>query len=155
MIAKRKYYFDGEEIDEVEALTDEGIVKDGVSVRYPLYLEDSLDRRLTDVMGTPLSTTGRTSGYVFADTNAARCQERRDFQKAELSARYKGGLQTGDHLTLSDRNMEVIGRNPDNDKVRLADTSTLDAEAIKQEALDAYNQDITNAWRNKSVAVPI
>ena len=88
-------------------------------------------------------------GFVRIADSAERAQRRaevRDFQKAELAAAYKGGLQAGDRLMLGDRQMEVVGHNPDTGKVQLADASLGDAESIKQDAYDAAERDLTTAW---------
>ena len=40
MAGKPKYYFDGKLIDEDEALDENGIIRDGVSVHTPVTLRD-------------------------------------------------------------------------------------------------------------------
>ena len=143
-----------EDEDEGELLQDEddNLLRDGEVMRVRMFMRDSFGRPLTDALGRPLAAQGRSAGYVFADTGQAeRLAENRDFQKAELSARYKGGLQEGDHVRIGDRQLEVIGRNPSNNKLTLADTAQLDAETLKREAYDAAVAEQTNAWRRRPV----
>lgn len=133
--------------DEEDTYDENSLLKDGKSARVPVFLRDSADRVLVDGLGQPLPAAGRQSGYVFADANVRRRAEDRDYAKAELSARWRGGLQQGDHVKIGDRHLEVIGNNPNSGKLVLADTAQLDADEIKQAAYDAYKSDVTNAWR--------
>lgn len=146
-MSKMFYYKDEDEDD------DDNIMRDGEVVRVPLYMKNSMGNVLCDANGRPLPAGGRRSGYVFSDTRVAdradRYAQHRDFQKAELASRWRGGFQEGDFLKMGDRDMCVTGHNPDNGKVLLSDASQLNAEAIKREAYDAYNHDITNAWRTR------
>ena len=73
MTAQRTYYKDGREIPEEEALNAEGIVKDGVTIHCPVFLQDGSGNFLVDGLGQPLPAQGRRSGFVFAaDTRAER-----------------------------------------------------------------------------------
>ena len=68
---------------------------------------------------------------------------------AELSARYKGGLATGDHVAIGDRYLEVLGRNAENGKLVLADTSQLDPDAEKRAAYEDGVRATTTAWQTR------
>ena len=130
---------------------DDNLLKDGERLRVPMYMKDLAGNFLVDGLGRPLPAEGRRSGFVFADNrpsdHAERYAQHRDYQKAELSARYRGGFQVGDHVHLGDRNMQVTGHNPETGKVILSDTAQLSADEIKREAYDAGVDAMTNAWR--------
>ena len=73
--------------------------------------EEDDDPFLCDELGRPAR---HEPGFVYdaetlADEDAMRDKaEQRDFQKAELAATYRGGLQAGDVIRLGDR-MVVVG----------------------------------------------
>jgi hypothetical protein len=143
--------------------TDEGGVLGGERVRIPLYLMDALDptqqaialsrMQLSDGLG---NAAGHRPGFVFSDAiDHRRLAEHRDFAKAELSARYRGGLQQGDRVQLGDRAMTVVGRNSENGKVRLSEVEhAQDAAAERIAAYDAYNADLTSAWQRDEDLAP-
>ena len=56
----------------------------------------------------------------------------------KLSARWKGGLSDGDPVRMGDRNLEVVGRNPETNKLILADTDMVDGDQLKQDAYKQY-----------------
>ena len=146
----RRYFYKDQEIDEADALDDNGIIKDGVTLHYPVYLKDGSGNLLDDGLGQPLPAEGRRCGYVFTtDARAERRLEDRDFHRAELSARYKGGIAAGDHVSIGDRRLEALGYNPENGKLVLADTAELDGESLKEEAYTAYKQDLSDAWKTR------
>ena len=59
MAAQRTYFYGDREIDEDDALDENGIVRDGVTMRCPVMMRDSLGRELTDAMRQPLTSSGR------------------------------------------------------------------------------------------------
>ncbi len=92
-----------------DAFDENGVLKDGRSVRVALLMMDGKTQRsvsLSDGLG---NRAGNCPGYVMLDNDdrAEHRQQMYDFQKAELSARWKGGLTEGDTLKLGDRTMEV------------------------------------------------
>jgi hypothetical protein len=128
---------------------DDEQIRDGETVRVPMYCMDSLQR---SVAGLSQSRARHQPSFVsdvetaFDQEAALDAQERRDFEKAQLSAAWKGGFQAGDRIRLGDRDMVVDGRNPANGKVRLRDAE--DAEALLDAAYAEYDYELTNAWRN-------
>ena len=99
--------------------------------------------RLTDAFG---DIAGNRPGYVFdTQTDNEHRTQTRDFQKAQLSAEWKGGLADGDLVKFAGRTMEVLGYS-DAGKVRLADASEVDANTIKQQAYDEYKTDLSEMW---------
>ena len=88
--------------------------------------------------------------FLAGAETMADAAERRDFEKAQLSAAWKGGLERGDRIRLGDRMVVVGDRNPDTGKIRLHDAeveSWEDAESIRQQMYDEYDAEISNAWR--------
>jgi hypothetical protein len=118
-----------------------GVIKDGERLRVRMTAMDSTQRAI--------ASNDHDDNVELIDR-----QEMQDWDKAQLSARWKGGLEPGDRVRIGDKLMVVTGRNPANGKVQLSDASTSaqDAATIKQEARDAYERDLQNAWRNKSAA---
>ena len=132
---------------------DDEQIRDGKTVRVPMYCMDSLQR---SVAGLSQSRARHQPSFVsdvetaFDQEAALDAQERRDFEKAQLSAAWKGGLQAGDRIRLGDRIVVVGDRNPDTGKLRLHDVeveSWEDAETIRQQAYDAYDRELETAWR--------
>ena len=140
-----------DEIDDDDDFDENGLLKDGKSARVRLEMRDSAGYLLVDASGRPLPAEGRTAGYVFADANAERRVQDYDFQKAELSSRWKGGLEAGDHLTIGDKRFEILGTNPNNGKLVFADTEGLDAGEIKQQAYNDGVAATVNAWKTRPV----
>ena len=138
-MSRRRYYHsrDGRELTEEEATDENGIIHDGVRMVTPLYLTDARGRTLTDAFGQPLPAIGGRSGYTFVDDadNAQRRREDYDFYKAELSNRWKSGLEQGDRFQLGDKRVEVLGFD-DNDKMHVAG---IDVD-LRQEAYQEYKQ---------------
>ena len=138
------HYYDDE--DE----NDSRIVRDGETVRVSMFAMDSTQREIAARF--PRSRALYQPSFVsdvetaFDQEAALDAQERRDFEKAQLSAAWKGGFQAGDRIRLGDRDMVVDGRNPANGKVRLRDAE--DAEALLDAAYAEYDYELTNAWRN-------
>lgn len=136
---KPRYFYQDHEISEDEAF-DNDILKDGVRMVSSVMLMDSAGNMLVDALGRPISAGHH--GYAFADADAKRRIEDRAYAKAELSSRWKGGLQDGDHVTIGDRRLEVTGRNPENNKLVLSDTAQLDGDEVKREAYD----EVSRCW---------
>ena len=158
--------------DDEEAYDADGILKDGQVARIRMIMRDGatvsegiardLDeydkrargRMLVDAMGEPISGPNRRPGFVYAtdaDSGARRALDR-DYAKAELSSRWKGGLSDGDQFTLGTRGMEVTGRNPETGKVVLSDASQVDADDAKREAYNDGVAAMTEAWKTRPVA---
>lgn len=93
---------------------------------------------------------GRDSVTIDGDVELISRQELIDFDKAQLSAAWKGGLQDGDRVRIGDRDLVVSGRNPTNGKIQLSDASTSaqDAETARRNAYVAYDRDIQRSWMN-------
>jgi hypothetical protein len=91
----------------------------------------------------------------MATSNSFSRQELIDWDKAQLSARWKGGLAEGDRVRIGDKDLVVAGRNPENGKVQLRDasTSTPDADANRRDVYMQYDHDIQNSWMNARDAV--
>lgn len=70
-----------------------------------------------------------------------------DLEKAELGARWKGGLAEGDHVRMGDRMVTVQGRSPETGNLQFRDATTSTADA-RGEAYDSYDRDIQNSWMN-------
>jgi hypothetical protein len=127
-----------------DANDDKEILEDGKSLRV----------RMTAMDSTQLAIArGNSATVEDSDVTLISRQEMQDFDKAELSARWKGGLQDGDRVRIGDKNLVVSGRNPTNGKVVLSDASTADAETVRQEAYVAYDRDIQNSWMQSRDAV--
>ena len=126
------------ETEDEDQFDERGILEDGAQVTVPMFCMDTLDAngnvietraqvldssiRFHDGLGRAV---GNRPGYVcrFEDEPAAKVwNETRDFQKAKLSAEWKGGLEDGDIVPLNGRNMQVVGFNSETGKVRLANT---------------------------------
>ena len=149
-MANKTYWFDGEQIDEEDAFGENGIIRDGVHVRVPMMMRDSAGRTLVDAFGTPLSPNYGRRGYAFVDAdNSQRCREHYDYQKEELSARWKGGLSNGDPVRIADRNLEVIGHNPENGKVVFVDTDMVDADDAAERAYKQFKKHLSGAWKKQ------
>ena len=91
-------------------------------------------------------------GLRLCRRNRAAPHRRPRLSKAELSSRWKGGFEAGDHVSIGDRRLEVIGQNVNNGKLVLADVAELDAEEIKQAAYDGYKASLSDAWRTHPTA---
>jgi hypothetical protein len=121
------------ETENDDALDERGIIKDGKSVRVGLMMMDS----------------GSVQQSIALEDAARRREEARDWQKAELSSRWKGGLAEGDHVPIGDKLMVVSGRNPSNGKVQLRDAEGPAApgrNVVKQRMYDEYDADIQRSW---------
>lgn len=143
------------EVDDEDAVDENGILKDGRKIRVPLSMRDSNPHPCGAKMwyGPPMPlfdsdirSKPRTTNDKVALVDRQKIQ---DWQKAELSARWKGGLADGDIVRLGDRMQVVAGRNPENGKVQLRDATTTHAETVKQAAYVAYDAAIQNAWRTR------
>jgi hypothetical protein len=142
------HYYDDE--DE----NDSRIVRDGETVRVSMFAMDSTQREIAARF--PRSRALYQPSFVsdvetaFDQEAALDAQERRDLERAQLSALWKGGLEPGDRIRMGDRMVEVGDRNPDTGKIRLHDAEVEtweDAETLKQQAYDAYDRELENAWR--------
>ena len=152
-MSRRKFYDRaGNEITEDEAVDENGIVKDGVTMRSPIYLTDARGRTLTDAFGQPLPAGGGRSGFVFVDDtdNDQRRREDYDFAKAKLSAEWKGGLEAGDPVTIAGQRLHVLGYRRDNGKMVLGDA--VDGDALKEQAYNISKQELSDAWRRRPTA---
>ena len=122
-------------------------------MHVPLLMCDSAGNILTDALSQPLPTHGgRVAGYVCIDQTedaAHSAALAREWQKAPLSARYKGGLADGDFVRLADRQMQVTGRNPETNKIQLADTTQVDGDTMKLDAYNASVREMTDAWKTR------
>ena len=116
--------------DDDDAYDERGLLRDGHKVRVPVMMRDA----------------DSVQSAIAQEDARRHWHEQRDFAKAELSARWKGGLETGDVVRLGDRMVTVRGRSPETGNVIVKDAAKLDAETIKQEAYDAYDRDLTSAW---------
>ena len=156
-IVPRYHEIDDDDDDDPE------ILQDGQSVRVRLDMMDSMSdvqravalssMRLCDGLGRP---AGCRPGFVFADTDPLskpnwERQRLYDEVKAELSSRWKGGFKKGDQVTVCGHQLTVTGRDQDTGRYMVADSSALDDETVKRQAYDAYERDLTNAWRNTSL----
>ena len=142
---------------------DGDILKDGESMRVPMYFCDTMDaagnivethaqvldgsQRFHDGMG---GAVGFRPGYVFdnayaSDAAALHRAQTRDFAKAELSAAWKGGLAQGDRVQFDGRMVEVLGHN-DAGQVRIADASAVDAGAVREKMYAAYDAEVSALW---------
>ena len=108
-MAKRYYYtLDGDPLTEDEAIDENGIIRDGVTTRFPLFMTDSDGRTLTDAFNQPLDPTYSRRGYVFTDNNNRERvvdDSHPDVQKAYLSNAWKGGVKPGDVVTIDGRTL--------------------------------------------------
>ena len=115
-----------------------------------MYAMDGVQRSvglaLHDGQGQPV---GNGPGYVFLANHRHLADEKQriyDEYNIELSNRWRGGLQPGDTVTVGGRRKTVVGRDFEG-KYLVRDAETLDADTIKQQAYDAYNAELTSAWR--------
>ena len=134
---------------------DDEQIRDGESVRVPMFAMDSLQRSVAGLsrsraLHQPSFATDCDDDFLADEQDVLDAAERRDFEKAQLSAAWKGGLERGDRIRLGDRMVVVGDRNPDTGKLRLHDAeveSWEDAETIRQQAYDDYDRELENAWR--------
>ena len=104
--------------------------------------------RLVDASGAPLNWNRLGFVYLDGHDNTVRSQNHQ-VRKAELSARWKGGLQDGDPVHMGDRNLEVVGHNPKNNKLVLADTDMVDGDQLKSDAYKEYKKHLSGAWKKQ------
>lgn len=130
--------------DDDSDYDERGILKDGHTVSVKTWMRDSMP--FHDGLG---GAVGNKPGYVFdahtSDAAALHRAQTRDFAKAELLNAWRGGLQDGDLFQFADRRMEVIGYS-DAGKVRLADASEVDPDAVKEAAYTAYDAEVSQLW---------
>ena len=95
-------------------------------------------------------TYGRPlKGYAFVDnSNRSRpiddCHP--DVQKAHLSARWKGGLDVGDQVTID--GVTRVGANY-NDDSEVEFYSIADGDALKKHAYDQSKKNLSGRWKTK------
>ena len=97
---------------------------------------------------------GHRPGYVFSTDSDPLSEQNwnrqrvNDEYKADVSNRYKGGLEAGDKLHLCGHTLTVTGVK-DNGNLLVRDTSTLDGEALKQAAYSTYDSTLCDAYKKK------
>jgi hypothetical protein len=134
-------------------------LKDGESRVVPMEFRDTInaDGKVTetagfilkDALGDPLPAQGGRRGYVFGD---AASFERREAayqrSKADLSVRYKGGLETGDTFSYGDTTLVVTDATEE--RLRLSNINFLDGEQRKRDAYEEAKRRTSNAWKQKT-----
>ena len=100
------------------------------------------------------SLAGLDDSYPAHSRPLQRCREDFEYKKGELSSRWKGGLSDGDPVRMGGRNLEVIGHNPENGKVVLADTDMVDSDQLKEDAYTQYKKHISGAWKKQREPSP-
>lgn len=149
---------------------DTSVLRDGETRTIPVFMRDTMDEKgnVVHTSATVLRDSGlrydpiynclvrdaasvedaeddQTDGDTFADR-----QSMLDWQKAELSARWKGGVSTGDLVRIKDQNYVVRGHPSANIfQLQLQDATTLDADGInelKEAAYLDYAYDIEHAY---------
>jgi hypothetical protein len=114
---------------------DDRVIEDGKRIRVPMTMMDSMQRSIAGSVAT-----------LDGDVQLVSRQELADWDKAQLSARWKNGLQDGDTFRLGERMVTVQGRNPATGKVVLRDAST--SADGRQEAYDSYDAEIQSRYLN-------
>ena len=150
-MARKHYYIDNEEIAEEDAFDENGIIRDGVTTRFPMFMTDSEGRTLVDAMGAPLDPSYTRRGYVFADnSNRERPidDNHPDVQKAYLSNAWKGGVKPGDVVTIDGRTL-VGARYTDDDQTGVEFYSIADGDQLRKNAYDEGVRAMNNACKNK------
>jgi hypothetical protein len=133
---------------------DKRAIRDGERVRVPLMMRDSSapppGAKMWHHSPIPMRDGGSDRPLDGGDVELISRRELADWDKAQLSARWKGGLQDGDRVRIGDKNLVVSGRNPTNGKIQLSDASTSaqDAETARRNAYVAYDRDIQRSWMN-------
>ena len=155
-MARRHYYLDNEEIAEADAFDENGIIRDGVTTRFPIFMTDSSGNVLTDAMGAPLDPSYTRRGYVFTDNiNRERPIDNShpDVQKAYIGNAWKNGVEPGDVVNINGRQM--IGTHfTDEGSVEFVDVSTLDGDELKKRAFDEYRAHLSGAWKKQKEPYP-
>ena len=149
--------------DEDDDFDERGILKDGRRVRVPLHMMDSVQRSVaisragvTDAFGNgglalhrPGARYASVRGINDADLEDAHSHKRvelNDFADAELCARYRGGLQVGDIVTLDNERNVVTKRDADG-RTTLRPLSADEAHDAVEAAYRLYDQEISERWR--------
>ena len=73
-MARKHYYIDNEEIAEEDAFDENGIIRDGVTTRFPIFMTDSEGRTLVDAMGAPLDPSYTRRGTFLPTIATASVQ---------------------------------------------------------------------------------
>ena len=160
MAKKHAYWFDGRQIDELEAFDENGVMRDGVGMRVgtmmrdgvefaenimmfdhpvPLgdhvvndFLTDSEGRALVDAFGSPLSTHYGRKGYAFMDADRSVREQSYQLRKAKLSNAWRGGLQLGDNVDIGGQRMRMVGNSREGDRPTFADASNVNGSEEKR-----------------------
>jgi hypothetical protein len=145
-------------IDDDDDDFENGILKDGHTYRVPMQMRDGVQRmRVVDALGRPARNR---PGYLYDATLEASldseeerrlAEERRDYEKAQLSARWRGGLAEGDHVTLAGRHAVVSERKAGGKVVlRALDHSALDA--ARAQAYADYDRELEQRYKSSGDA---
>ena len=138
---KQTYWLDGRQISEDEAL-ENGVMKDGVGMRFSTFMTDSNGHTLTGTFNKPLDPTYNRRGYVFTDnTNRSPpCDDDHpDVRKFALSRAWQGGhFEPGDAFVYEGTPM-VATKHTDATHVEFVDIRTLDGDELKRNAYKKQN----------------
>ena len=169
-MAKQTYWFDGRQISEEDAFDENGVMRDGVGMRVGTMMRDGIEvaegimmfdrpvplgdlvvtdsegRMLVDAFGEPINPRWNRRGFVYMDADRSIREENCQLRKAELSARWKGGLQLGDEVIIDGERMRVSGSNREGTKPILGGADTVDAA---ERAYDGYEKHLSGAWKKQ------
>ena len=151
-MARKHYYIDNEEIGEADAFDENGVMRDGVTTRFPMFMTDSAGNVLTDAFNEPLGPRWTCRGYVFSDNSnrpPPSDDDHPDVRKFALSNAWKGGhFEPGDAMIYEGKVM-VGTKYTDESHVEFVDIRSGDGDKLKQDAYKQYKEHLSGAWKKQ------